>query len=80
MQVGGSGMNLVARARGILMNPRQEWGAIDAEPLNLGELLVGYVLPLAAIGPIASIIGWSAFGLRISRSVTLSPAGTGCRP
>jgi hypothetical protein len=55
-------MNLVARAKGILMNPRQEWGAIDAEPLNLGELLVGYVLPLAAIGPIASIIGWSAFG------------------
>jgi hypothetical protein len=55
-------MNLVARAKGILMNPRQEWDAIDAEPLNLGELLVGYVLPLAAVGPIASIIGWSAFG------------------
>ena len=55
-------MNLVARAKGILTNPRQEWVAIDNEPLNLGELLVGYVLPLAAIGPIASIIGWSAFG------------------
>jgi len=56
-------MNLVARAKGILTNPRQEWAAIDAEPLDLGQLLVGYVLPLAAIGPIASIIGWSAFGL-----------------
>lgn len=55
-------MNLVARAKGILTNPRQEWVAIDNEPLNLSELLVGYVLPLAAIGPIASIIGWSAFG------------------
>ena len=56
-------MNLVARAKGILTNPRQEWAAIDAEPLDLGQLLVGYVLPLAAIGPIASIIGWTAFGL-----------------
>ena len=56
-------MNLVARAKGILTNPRQEWAAIDAEPLDLGQLLVGYVLPLAAIGPIATIIGWSTFGL-----------------
>ncbi len=56
-------MNLVARAKGILANPRQEWAAIDAEPLDIGQLLVGYVLPLAAIGPIATIIGWSAFGL-----------------
>lgn len=55
-------MNLVARVKGLLTNPRQEWTAIDAEPLNIGELLVSYVLPLAAIGPIASIIGWSAFG------------------
>jgi len=56
-------MNLVARAKGILTNPRQEWAAIDAEPLDLGQLLVGYVLPLAAIGPIATIIGFSAFGV-----------------
>lgn len=55
-------MNLVGRVKGILTNPRQEWAAIDAEPLNLGEVLVGYVLPLAAIGPIASLIGWSTFG------------------
>ncbi|HEX2723216.1 MAG TPA: Yip1 family protein [Gemmatimonadaceae bacterium] len=55
-------MNLVSRVKGILTNPRQEWAVIDAEPLNVGEVLVGYVLPLAAIGPIASIIGWSTFG------------------
>jgi len=55
-------MNLVARAKAILMTPRQEWPVSDAEPLNVGELLTGYVLQLAAIGPIASIIGWSLFG------------------
>lgn len=56
-------MNLVSRVKGLLTKPREEWAAIDAEPLNLSEVLVGYVLPLAAIGPIASIIGWSTFGL-----------------
>lgn len=71
-------MNLVARAKAILMTPRQEWEAIDAEPLNLGELLTGYVLPLAAIGPIASIIGWSVFGVgglfRLSLGSSISHA------
>jgi hypothetical protein len=55
-------MNLVARVKGILTNPRQEWAVIDQEPLNTGQLLTGYVLPLAAIGPVATAIGWSMFG------------------
>jgi hypothetical protein len=55
-------MNLVARAKAILTTPKQEWPVIDAEPFNLGELLLGYVLPLAAIGPIARFIGLSMFG------------------
>src|SRR5512141_2728019 len=55
-------MNLVARAKAILTTPRQEWEVIDSEPLDLGQLLVGYVLPLAAIGPIANVIAWSLFG------------------
>ena len=55
-------MNLVARAKAILMTPKQEWPVIDAEPLNVRELLVGYVLPLAAIGPVASFIGVTVFG------------------
>ena len=55
-------MNLVARAKAILTTPRQEWEVIDPEPLDVGKLLTGYVLPLAAIGPIASAIGWTMFG------------------
>ncbi len=55
-------MNLVTRAKAILMTPKQEWPVIDAEPFNLGQLLVGYVLPLAAIGPIARFVGLSMFG------------------
>lgn len=55
-------MNLVARAKAILVTPKTEWPVIDAEPLNVSELLIGYVLPLAAIGPIARFIGWSVLG------------------
>lgn len=55
-------MNLVSRVKGILMNPRQEWGVIDGEPANTAALLTGYVLPLAAIGPVATALGWSLFG------------------
>lgn len=55
-------MNLVSRVKGILVNPRQEWVEIDAEPVEVGKLLTGYVLPLAAIGPIATAIGWTLFG------------------
>jgi hypothetical protein len=55
-------MNLIARAKAILTTPRTEWPVIDAEPVDVGKLLTGYVLPLAAIGPIASAIGWTMFG------------------
>ena len=55
-------MNLVARAKAILMTPKQEWPVIDAEPLNVRELLLGYVLPLAAIGPVARFLGLTIFG------------------
>lgn len=55
-------MNLVERVKNILTSPKQEWTVIDAEPVNVGELLTKYVLPLAAIGPIATFIGMSVFG------------------
>jgi hypothetical protein len=55
-------MNLVARAKAILMTPKQEWAAIDSEPLDVPALLTGYVIPLALIGPIASFIGLSIIG------------------
>lgn len=71
-------MNLVARAKAILMTPKQEWPVIDAEPLNVRELMIGYVLPLAAIGPIARFLGLSIFGFggvfRVSVGAALSQA------
>ncbi|HEX6534587.1 MAG TPA: Yip1 family protein [Gemmatimonadaceae bacterium] len=58
-------MSLVERAKNILMQPKQEWQVIDTEPETVGGLYTKYIIPLAAIGPIASLIGWSVFGLKV---------------
>lgn len=60
--------NLVARAKGILMQPTAEWNRIDGERSDIKSLFTGYAVILAAIGPIAALIGGqlfpvSAFGI-----------------
>jgi hypothetical protein len=54
---GGSGMNTIAKAKGLLMEPGKTWDEIAAEPMTLGGVFAGYVLPLAALPSIASAIG-----------------------
>jgi hypothetical protein len=58
-------MNLVQRVKGILLSPQTEWQVIDAEPTTAAELYKSYIAPLAAIGPIAQIIGYSVFGITV---------------
>jgi len=58
-------MSLVTRASNIILRPNSEWPVIAAEPATPASILVGYVLPLAAIGPIASFIGFSVVGVGI---------------
>lgn len=58
-------MDLVGRAKGILFNPRREWPVIEKETTTAAELYTGYVVPLAAIGPVARAIGLSVFGLNL---------------
>jgi len=58
-------MGLVDRVKNILLNPRQEWEVIDTETATPAGLYTGYVLPLAAIGPICTAIGYSVFGIRL---------------
>lgn len=54
--------SLVDRAKAIILTPKEEWPRIALEQTSQGDILKGYVLPLAAIGPIASLIGWQVFG------------------
>jgi hypothetical protein len=55
----------VEHAREILLHPKQEWMRIEKEPTSVGDLYRKYIAPLAAIGPVAAIIGWSVFGIGV---------------
>ena len=55
-------MNLVDRAKNIIIKPDDEWAAIANEEPNIQQILLGYVLPLALIPTVAVIIGWGLVG------------------
>lgn len=55
-------MSLRDRVANILLRPEQEWRVIAKEPASVGELYRSYIAPLAAIGPVASIVGLSVIG------------------
>jgi len=63
-------MNLVERAKNIIITPKTEWDAVSAEEANIQQILLGYVLPLALIPTIAVIIGWGVIGIFGFRSFT----------
>jgi hypothetical protein len=56
-------MNLVDRAKKILLQPKSEWAVIAAEPHTVQGLYTGYVMILAAIPAIAWFIGFSIIGM-----------------
>ncbi len=58
-------MSLTERAKRILLQPAEEWPAIDKETGSTADLYTSYIIPLAAIGPIASIIGLSVIGVAL---------------
>ncbi len=53
---------LIARVKNILLAPKDEWARIEGEPATVGGLYVGYACILAAIGPLAGLIGGQLFG------------------
>ena len=50
-------MDLVQRAKNIVLTPNTEWPVIAAEPASTGDLITGYVMPLAILGAAAGFIG-----------------------
>ncbi|MGL1102642.1 YIP1 family protein, partial [Vibrio parahaemolyticus] len=51
--------------KNILFTPSEEWDRIAEEPATLKGLFTGYACILAAIGPIARVIGGQVFGANI---------------
>ncbi len=58
-------MNLVERAKNILLQPKVEWPVIEPEYVSVQALYTGYIMPLASIGPVAMLIGMSIIGIEI---------------
>jgi len=54
-------MDIVARAKGLIVKPEEEWGRIAAEPADTRSLFTGYAVPLAAIPAVAGFIGSALF-------------------
>jgi hypothetical protein len=58
-------MNIVDRIKGILLKPKEEWQTISGETTTIPELYKTYIIILAAIGPVASVIGMSIVGISL---------------
>lgn len=58
----GSAPSIVARAQGLLTQSAAEWRKIEPEPATAQSLFIGYLIPLALIPAIATLIGLSVFG------------------
>ncbi|MDB5707696.1 MAG: hypothetical protein JWN66_4812 [Sphingomonas bacterium] len=54
---------MVDRIKRLLTAPAQEWPRIDADPMTVKGIFIGWVVPLAAIGPIANLVGMLTFGI-----------------
>ena len=56
---------VIQRARDILLKPGETWPIIAAEPATTQSIYVPYVVALAAIGPLAGLIGGQVFGITV---------------
>src|SRR5215211_2737620 len=62
-------MNIVDRVKRLLVSPDPEWSVIAGEPATLGGLITGYVLPLAALSAIGSLLGTLFIGLGLMLAI-----------
>jgi hypothetical protein len=58
-------MNIVERAKNIMLTPKTEWDVVAADATPTQGLITGYVLPLAAIAAIAHFISAAVIGTTV---------------
>jgi hypothetical protein len=64
---------LITRVKNILLKPKDEWSKIDTEAATIPGLYTGYVMLLAAIPAVASLIGGLVFGYGVF-GITFRPS------
>ena len=55
-------MNLIERIKNILLTPKTEWDVINGETATPQSLLISYVLPLAVVAAVGSLLKGLLFG------------------
>ena len=70
-------MNLVDRAKNIILTPTTEWEVIRTESLSTGQMIGGYAAILALIPAIAGFIGKSLIGFSLLGAQIRIPIGPG---
>lgn len=63
--VGEMKINLVQRAKNMILTPQSEWDVVSQESATTQGLYKDYIIPLAAIGPVASFIGMTLVGVTV---------------
>lgn len=58
-------MDIINRVKNILVTPKTEWFAINGENKNYSAILTTYLIPLALIPTIATLIGYGIVGYSI---------------
>lgn len=58
-------MNLIERAKNIIISPVKEWDVINSEQPNTSQIITGYVLPLAGVAALAAFIGYGLIGFNM---------------
>ena len=71
-------MNLINRAKSILLTPKTEWSLIESEQTDVRTLTTNYMLPLALIPAIAGFIGFGLIGQNVL-GMHIGSAGYGLR-
>ena len=62
-------MNLVDRIKGMLVEPRREWVTVAAEPATAQSLYTGWIMILAAVGPIALLLAMHSIQFAVAQYV-----------
>jgi hypothetical protein len=65
-------VDLIERVKNILLQPKDEWPKIAAEEATPQSLYLGYIMILAAIGPIVMLLTFGGFGAAMGIRVAIA--------
>lgn len=56
---------MIERIKNILISPKSEWEKIKSEPAGIGQVMIGYAVPLALIPAIFGLLGRALIGINL---------------